>query len=90
MRLCHPPDGSARPKYKLLCFKPPYVFKEIQNALAFNRDMCCHLALCLRLLPFHCHNCIIDAIVLLSLKLAEKAVNISKVCRKAVKFVKKL
>jgi hypothetical protein len=24
MRLCHPPDGSASPKYKkLLCFKPP-------------------------------------------------------------------
>ncbi len=25
-----------------------------QNALAFNRDTWCHLALCLRLLPFHC------------------------------------
>jgi hypothetical protein len=24
MRLCHPPDGSTSPKYKLLCFKPPY------------------------------------------------------------------
>jgi len=23
MRLCHPPDGSISPKYKLLCFKPP-------------------------------------------------------------------
>jgi hypothetical protein len=23
MRLCHPPDGSTSPKYKLLCFKPP-------------------------------------------------------------------
>jgi hypothetical protein len=23
MRLCHPPDGSASPKYKLLYFKPP-------------------------------------------------------------------
>jgi hypothetical protein len=22
MRLCHPPDGSTSPKYKLLCFKP--------------------------------------------------------------------
>ncbi len=29
------------------------LFYQIQNALAFNRDMCCHLALCLRLLPFH-------------------------------------
>jgi hypothetical protein len=23
MRLCHPPDGSTSPKYKLLCCKPP-------------------------------------------------------------------
>jgi hypothetical protein len=30
------------------------LFYHIQNALAFNRDMCCHLALCFRLLPFHC------------------------------------
>ncbi len=22
MRLCHPPDGSTSPKYKVLCFKP--------------------------------------------------------------------
>ncbi len=29
------------------------LFYQIQNALAFNRDMCCHLALCLQLLPFH-------------------------------------
>jgi len=29
------------------------LFYQIQNALAFNLDTCCHLALCLRLLPFH-------------------------------------
>ncbi len=29
------------------------LFYHIQNALAFNRDMCCHLAICLRVLPFH-------------------------------------
>ncbi len=29
------------------------LFYEIQNALALNWDMCCHLVLCLRLLPFH-------------------------------------
>ncbi len=29
---------------------------QIQNALALNWDMCCHLALCLRLLPFHCYH----------------------------------
>jgi len=29
------------------------LFYQIQNALAFNWDMCCHLALCLCLLPFH-------------------------------------
>ncbi len=30
------------------------LFYQIQNALAFNQDTCCHLALSLRLLPFHC------------------------------------
>jgi hypothetical protein len=29
------------------------LFYQIQNALAFNWDNCCHLALCLRLLPSH-------------------------------------
>ncbi len=29
------------------------LFYQIQNALAFNWDTCCHLVLCLRLLPFH-------------------------------------
>jgi hypothetical protein len=29
------------------------LFYQILNAPAFNRDMCCHLALCLGLLPFH-------------------------------------
>jgi hypothetical protein len=32
------------------------LFYQIQNALAFNRDTCCHLALCLWLLPFHWLN----------------------------------
>jgi hypothetical protein len=54
MRLSHPPDGSTGPKYKLLCFIYHNLFYQIQNALAFNWDTCCHLALCLWLLPFHC------------------------------------
>jgi len=29
------------------------LFYYIQNALDCNRDTCCHLALCLQLLPFH-------------------------------------
>jgi hypothetical protein len=29
------------------------LFNQIQNALAINWDTYCHLALCLRLLPFH-------------------------------------
>jgi hypothetical protein len=29
------------------------LFYQMQSVLAFNWDMCCHLALCLRLLPFH-------------------------------------
>ncbi len=54
MRLCHPPDGSTSPKYKLLCFITTKFFCKDKNALAFNRDRCCHLVLCLRLIPFHC------------------------------------
>ncbi len=29
------------------------LFYQIENALAFNRDTCWHLTLCLRLLPFN-------------------------------------
>ncbi len=55
MRLCHPPDGSTSPKYKLLCFiTTKNFFCKEKNALAFNRDRCCHLVLYLRLIPFHC------------------------------------
>ena len=51
MRLCHPPDGSTSPKYKFLCF--------ITTKKALSRDRCCHLVLCLRLIPFHCVICTI-------------------------------
>jgi hypothetical protein len=54
MRLCHPPDGSTSPKYKLLCFITAKKFCKEKNALALNRDRCCHLVLCLWLIPFHC------------------------------------
>jgi hypothetical protein len=53
MRLCHPRDGSTSPKYKLLCFITTKKICKEKNALAFNRDRCCHLVLCLRLIPFH-------------------------------------
>ncbi len=51
MRLCHPPDGSTSPKYKLLCFITTKKICKEKNALAFNQDRCCHLVLCLRLIP---------------------------------------
>ncbi len=53
MRLCQPPDGSTSPKYKLLCFITTKKLCKEKNALAFNWDRCCHLVLCLRLIPFH-------------------------------------
>jgi hypothetical protein len=34
MRLCHPPDGSTSPKYKLLCFITTKIFCKEKNALA--------------------------------------------------------
>jgi hypothetical protein len=54
MRLCHPQDGGTSPKYKCYVLNHHNLFDQIQNALAFNWDMWCHLALCLWLLPFHC------------------------------------
>ncbi len=42
MRLCHPPDGSTSPQYKLLCFKTSKKICNEKNTLAFNRDRCCH------------------------------------------------
>ncbi len=53
MRLCHPPDGSTSPKYKLLCFITAKKICKEKNTLAFNWDRCCHIVLCLRLIPFH-------------------------------------
>ncbi len=51
-RIVHP---MAVPVLSISCCVSNHrnLFYQIQNALAFNRDMCCHLALCLRLLPFH-------------------------------------
>ncbi len=54
MRLCHAPDGSTSPKISCCVLNHLNLFNQIQNVLAFNQDMCCHLVLCLRLLPFHC------------------------------------
>jgi len=40
-------------KYKLLCFITTKFFCKEKNALAFNWDRCCHLVLCIQLIPFH-------------------------------------
>jgi hypothetical protein len=56
IRLCHPLDGSTSPKYKLLCFIITKKICKEKNALAFNWDRCCHLVLCLQLIPFHSLN----------------------------------
>ncbi len=52
MRLHKYQDVSIYPGYKLMCFIFFSFFKE-QNALAFNRDTWCHLALCLQMIPPH-------------------------------------
>ncbi len=51
MGLYHPLDGITNPKFKLLHFLT--FFCREKKELAFNRDWCCHLALCLRLILFH-------------------------------------
>ena len=54
MGLDHPLDGITNHKYKLLHFLAIIIFYKEKKALAFNQDMCCHLALCLQLILFHC------------------------------------
>ncbi len=52
--LHHPLDGVTNPEYNLLCFiQVTKVFCIEKKPLAFNRDMCCHLALSLWLILFH-------------------------------------
>ncbi len=54
MRLRHSQDGSTYPGYKPMCFVYiRHCFREEQNALAFNRDTWCHLALCLQMMLLH-------------------------------------
>ncbi len=55
MRLHHSQDGSNYPRHKLMCFVYISFFHERQNALAFNRDTRCHIALCLQMMLLHCH-----------------------------------
>ncbi len=53
MGLYHPLDGITNLEHNLLCFLTPnkITFSK-QKALAFNRDRCWHLALCLQLILF--------------------------------------
>jgi hypothetical protein len=53
--LHHPLDGVMNPKYKLLRFIQLTIFCKKKRAQAFNKDRCCHLALCLRLILFYCY-----------------------------------
>ncbi len=53
MGLYHPLDGKPNLKFKLLCFLTPNKKISKRKALAFNRDRCCHLVLCLWLILFH-------------------------------------
>jgi hypothetical protein len=53
MGVYHPLDGVTNLKYKLLYFLTPNKKISKRKALAFNRDRCCHLAICLQLILFH-------------------------------------
>ncbi len=53
MGLYHPLDGVTSLKCKLLYFLTPNKKISKRKALAFTRDRCCLLAICLRLILFH-------------------------------------
>jgi hypothetical protein len=43
-------DGITNPEFKMMCFiQLAKLFCKEKKALVFNRNRCCHLALCLRL-----------------------------------------
>ncbi len=52
-RLYHAPKGITNPKNKFMHFLTVNFFCKEKKAQAFNRDRCCHLALCLHLILFH-------------------------------------
>jgi len=54
--LYHPLVGFTNRKYNLLCFLTTNFLCTEQKALSFNRDRCCHLALCLQLILLHLNN----------------------------------
>jgi hypothetical protein len=56
MGLYHSLDGNTNLKHKLLCFLTSNKKISKKKALAFNRDRCCHLVLCLWLILFHWPN----------------------------------
>ncbi len=56
MGLYHPPDCVINLKYKLLYFLTSIIKNQRERHNAFNRDRCCHLAICLWLILFHCFN----------------------------------
>ncbi len=53
MGLYHPLDGITNLKHKLLYFLKSIKKNSKWKALAFNRDRCCHQAICLHLILFH-------------------------------------
>ncbi len=53
MGLYHPLDGITNLKYKLLYFLTSNKKISKRKALAFNRDRCCHVAICLWLILIH-------------------------------------
>jgi len=57
--LYQPIDGITNLRYKLLCFLTPNKKISKRKALAFNRDRCCHLVPCFRLIHFHLNRSVI-------------------------------
>ncbi len=62
MGLYPPPDGITNLKYKLLYFLTPNKKKSKRKVLAFNRDRCWHLAICLQLVLFRLDNRLLNHI----------------------------
>ncbi len=54
MGLYYALDGITNLKYKLLYFLTTNKTNFKEKGTSFKRDRCCHLALCLWLILFHC------------------------------------
>ncbi len=78
--LYHQLDGISNPNYKLLNFLTNKYIHRKKKSLAFNRDSCGHLALCLQLILLHYFLHRFYFVYLFRASLSRLLLELSKMC----------